>query len=412
MKPSIKNLGLIAAVAGMAATLNCGTLTPADFPKTVEWLQRTVNNAVNIRPAAVEVADFDGDGLLDIVAGYPGTDTVTAAVYIFFQVDVDNFTAIELATSADLTGLAALAVADLDRDTHSDVVAACDGEIVYLHSPVDSRQAADWTLSIIDQSSGENINQWNDVAIGDIDSGNGSDIVACNANTGRLCWFQSPADASSGTGWLRIDIDTTTRSNASAVALGQIDGDGRLDIYSTAPGETAARVAWYANPADPVSTAWKKRTIGNFTSAARIALGDLNADGYTDIVVTNPPGRQIGWYVQPADPTTNTSGTWAGYLITRYTTNQPSDVKVADIDGNNQLDIVVATQQSGSLRWFTPIGVQTLQWGENNLRDLDEDIGRIAVGDIDADGRPDVVAPLLAATTAQDSVSWLDNPEP
>jgi hypothetical protein len=394
------------------------------FPKTVAWTQRTVDSAANIRPTAVVVADFDGDGLVDIVAGYPGTDTVTAAVFIFFQTDVDNFTGVLLAGHTDLTGLAALAVADLDADGRGDVVAACDGRLVYLHSPTDPREAAGWAISVIDQSVGDSpdeatdgggrespvgvITQWNDVAVGDIDGLNGPDIVACNADHGRLSWFQSPASPTSGAGWVRIDIDTKARANAASVALGNIAGGaGRIDIYSTAPGESTARVAWYQNPADPVNDAWTQTVIGNLPAATRMAIGDLNADGREDVVVTNPPGRQIGWYIRPTDPTT----AWSGYLITQYTTDIPTDVQVADIDGDNQLDVVVAAEQAGSLRWFTPIGVQTLQWGENNLRDLNEAVGRIALGDIDNDGRPDVVAPLQAATTDQDSIAWFENPE-
>jgi hypothetical protein len=46
------------------------------------------------------------------------------------------------------------------------------------------------------------------------------------------------------------------------------------------------------------------------------------------------------------------------------------------------------------------------------LRDLNENLGRIALADIDADNRPDVIAPLLASTSDQDSIAWLENPEP
>ena len=124
MRPSLRKIGLLCIVAGMTACVSCNSSGFLPFPKTVAWTQRTVDSAANVRPTAVVVADFDGDGLVDIVAGYPGTDTVTAAVFIFFQTDVDNFTGVLLAGHTDLTGLAALAVADLDADGQSDVVAA------------------------------------------------------------------------------------------------------------------------------------------------------------------------------------------------------------------------------------------------------------------------------------------------
>ncbi|MBN2563050.1 MAG: VCBS repeat-containing protein [Phycisphaerae bacterium] len=407
-------IGLFCAALWGAAGANCGG-TALPFPKTAFWTIRTVNDDASIRPAAVAVADFDGDDLLDVVAGYPGVhtadDTATAAVFIFFRADGDNFTAVQLASSDDLSGLAAVAVADMDADEHSDIIAACDGRLVYLHSPADPRQAADWTFSTIEQSTGEDIHQWNDVAVGDIDRQGGPDIVACNADIGRLCWFQSPADPTSGTGWVRVDIDTTTRAGAASIALGNIAGGaGRIDIYSTAPSEATARVAWYQNPSNPVADAWVKTAIGNLSSATRIAVGDLNGDSHDDVVVTNPANNQVGWYIKPTDPTTS----WTGYLLTQYASNTPTDVKIADIDGNNQLDVVVATENAGTLRWFTPYDMndQTLQWGENNLQDLTVNVYRVALGDMDGDNRPDVVAALRGTTTDLDGVAWLENPEP
>jgi hypothetical protein len=328
---------------------------------------------------------------------------------------VDNFTAVQLSSGTDLSGVTALAVADLDGDTHRDVVAACNGRLLYLHSPADPRQSSGWTLFTIDQSSGTGLGQWSDVTINNIDSANGSDLIACNQNTGRLSWFRSPsATIANGTGWTRIDIDATTRTNAAGVAVADFNADGRLDVISAAPGEgggdTAPRIAWYVNPSDPVAGTWTKHDIGDLASATRVVVADLNADGRSDVVSVNGPGRQIGWYVRPTDATTD----WSGTLITQFTTNTPVDVKAADLDGNNQIDLVAATQSGNTLRWFTPAPghVQTDQWIENNLRDLDAQPFRIALGDIDADGRPDAIVPLQGATTAQDSIVWLENPEP
>ncbi len=401
------------SIAILAGTTCLGTMSSTGFPKTTTWTQHTVNTGAAVRPTVVEAFDFDNDGLLDVVAGYAGLDAQLPAVFIHFQTDADTFTAVQLASSADLAGITALAIADLDGDGHRVVVAACNGRLLYLHSPADPRQSAGWTVTTIDQSTGADIGQWNDVAVGSIDAANGLDVVACNQSTGRLSWFKSPAaDTANGTGWTRSDIDATTRTNAASVAIADFDSDGRLDVISTAPGEaggSAPRIAWYQNPADPVAGTWTKVPIGDLTSATRLTLADLDADGRSDVISLNGPGRQVGWYVRPVDATT----TWSGFLITLYTSNTPVDVKAADIDANNQLDLVVATQSAGTLRWFTPAPghVQTDQWIENQIRDLGESPGRIALGDMDADGKPDVIVPLQGSTTAQDSIAWLENPE-
>ncbi|MEE8169923.1 MAG: hypothetical protein V3T70_05190, partial [Phycisphaerae bacterium] len=66
----------------------------------------------------------------------------------------------------------------------------------------------------------------------------------------------------------------------------------------------------------------------------------------------------------------------------------------------------------GTLRWLTPLNDVRAGWIENNLADLDFNVGdHIAVADIDRDGRPDVVAPLLAADPSGDTIAWYRNPE-
>ena len=409
-RSALKTILLVLASAPILGTTCLGGTGGTGFPRTANWNRATVNTGAALRPTVSLTADFDGDGKVDILVGYAGSGASNPAVIIFFQDTTTSFTAVTLAGSTDLAGIVGLAIGDLDADSHPDVVAACNARLVYLHSPAAPRTGA-WTLSTLDQSNDAALGQWNDVAIGNIDNVNGQDIVACNAGTpGRVSWFRSPAaNIVNGTGWTRVDIDMASRTNASSVALADFDADNRIDVISTAPGESTARVAWYKNPANPQSDLWTKFTIGNLAAASRMAVADLNVDGRSDVISINGPGRQVGWYVRPVDATQ----AWSGFLVAMYTSAQPVDVKAADLNADNQVDVVVATNTGGTLRWFipTPGQTQTAQWLENNVRDVTETIQRIALGDIDADGRPDVVAPLQAASTAADTVAWFENPE-
>lgn len=384
------------------------------FPRRAAWARRTINTGAAQRPAVVAVADLDGDGKLDVVVGYTGQAAAGAAVVIFFQEDPATFTAVTISTGAELAGIAALAIGDLDGDMHSDIVAAVSDRLIYLHSPANPREGGGWTRSTIEQSAAAGITQWNQVAIGDMDQTHGPDIVACNEGPpGRVSWFRSPAaNIANGTGWMRIDIDMGTRTGAASVALADFSLDGRLDVVSTAAGEALNPVAWYRNPADPLADAWTKFPIGSLPAASQMVVADLNVDGRTDVVAMNAPGRQIGWYVRPANATN--AWTSAGFLLAQYTTASPVDFRVADLTGDGQPNVVVATNTGGTLRWFmpTPGQTQTAQWLENNIADVTETIGRIALGDINANGRQDVIVPLRAANAANDSVVWFENPEP
>ncbi len=392
------------------STTTPGVLPGSNYPRTVAWTPRLIDNAANTVPAAVATRDFDGDNRLDVVVGYRASGTVLPSVVIFFQNATGvTFTAIEIASTADLTGITALVVADMDGDLHPDILAACDGRLVYLHSPVDPRQAAGWNATVLDQSTGANIGQWNDLDVGNIDGLNGPDIVACGAANDRLSWFRSPAaNTATGAGWLRIDVDATARAGAEAVALQDVDGDARLDVCSTAPGETQNRVAWYQNPTDPQLLAWARFPIGNLDGISRMEVFDIDSDGRLDVVAMSPTTRQVVWYRHPA----NLANAWPGFAITVYTAATPVDFVVGDIAGNNLPDLVVATDGPVSLRWFTPLIVQTDLWLENNLADPADAVGgRIAIGSVDTDLFNDVVVPHLGAGSTDDHVTWYENPE-
>ncbi|HPF39333.1 MAG TPA: VCBS repeat-containing protein [Phycisphaerae bacterium] len=408
------HVAFVVALVTITSGTTCptsGGVTASGFPKTTAWTQRTINDSAGVTPNALTIADFDGDGVTDIAVAYAGLDAAPANYVIFFRASDNTFTAIPLlGTTASVPVGAAIKAADMNNDARPDLVVATDQGILYILSPADPRVGADWQGFIISGSGSDSgIGPWRDVAIGNIDATAGPDIVAAGGTVGRLCWFRSPsADTTSGAGWARIDIDTTTRAQARSVALLDLTGDSRLDIVSTAPGESTDRVAWYGNPTNPSTDAWPKVAIGNLPAAGRLAVADLNVDGREDVIAINRPGRQVGWYVRPVDPTQ----AWSGFQITQYNAATPVDLAVADIDGNSQPDLVIATQQPGSLRWFTPVSVQTSVWTENMLRDLNEDVTAIATADFDADGRPDVTGLLLGATAAGDSVSWFENPEP
>ena len=111
MRPSKFKIAMLFLSVPLASGLSCPS--SFQFGNPTAWTQRTVNNSAALRPTAVEATDFDGDNRLDIVAGYQGEGAVNPAVFIFFQEDINTFTAVQLASHADLVGLASLAVADI-----------------------------------------------------------------------------------------------------------------------------------------------------------------------------------------------------------------------------------------------------------------------------------------------------------
>jgi len=400
---------LLLASSGMECPTGGTPGVPAGFPRTTPWMQRTISGTAGVTPAAATTADIDGDGLLDVAVAYAGFDTTPANIVIFFQTDIDTFQTVQLfTTGASVPAGTDIVAADMNADTRLDLVLSTDEGILYAVAPLNPRLGGDWAGFIINESEGADLTPWRDVAVTNLDGAAGPDIIATGGAMGRVSWFISPAaNVSDGNGWTRIDIDATDRDGAESIGLVNLNNDLRNDVVSSATSESTERIVWYQQPVNPATEVWQRFPIGNLQAASALALGDLNVDGRTDVVAVNTPGGQLGWYVQPEDPTT----AWDGFVLADYTSARPLELAITDVDTNGQPDVIATTETPGALRWFTPGANVTDLWIENNLANTNGDVVGLALGDVDADGDQDVIALLIGATAQDDAVIWLQNPE-
>ncbi|NDC43082.1 MAG: VCBS repeat-containing protein, partial [Chitinophagia bacterium] len=125
-----------------------------------------------------------------------------------------------------------------------------------------------------------------------------------------------------------------------------------------------------------------------------IAAGDFDGDGKTDLVATNSDPNNIYIFRNTSSIGTIDAGTLARPLILS-TLTAPYYVKVADLDGDGKLDIIIGSgsssvskisifrniSTSGTFSFATRVDLSS---GGNAPVDL-------AVNDIDRDGKPDIV---------------------
>jgi hypothetical protein len=163
--------------------------------------------------------------------------------------------------------------------------------------------------------------------------------------------------------------------------LGDIDGDGYLDVVIGGEKAVEPGLVWYHYPT------WRRYGIasGEFTTDGQTA--DVDGDGDLDVVVTNY-GDGIYWYENAAC----LEGTpWAAH---RIGDGYGHDLEVGDMDGDGRLDVVTCSKKrvvvwthSGADRWSSTVVHD--RPGEGT-----------ALADIDADGDLDIVFHGL----------WLENP--
>lgn len=183
--------------------------------------------------------------------------------------------------------------------------------------------------------------------------------------------------------------------STGVVAAGDFDRDGQMDVaYSRNGG-----FQWYRGPSFDGDD--DEYNIGDgFGTSYAATAADMNNDGWVDLVASDgtigssDPG-ELYVFLNPGNAAAVTQP-WQRIVAYRNndgTPRHPNDLEVHDMDGDGRLDIVIRSWTE-SKRFV--IAFQNDDIDNWTVRTIDrEDGGRsegLAVGDIDNDGRPEIVA--------------------
>ncbi len=196
--------------------------------------------------------------------------------------------------------------------------------------------------------------------------------------------------ASGGVNWERIEIDNAFRSEGVAVA--DVNRDGKRDVL--------AGDVWYEAPH------WKMhaiRPVGHFvagkgysSSFANFAY-DVNGDGWDDFILIGFPGDPFHWYENPK----NQPGHWKEHLIWHSACNETPDFE--DLTGDGKPELVLGSQPERQMGYL-PLPASAQAAGKWNFRAISEPgdpqkngsfkyYHGVGIGDVNHDGRNDVVIP-------------------
>jgi len=217
------------------------------------------------------------------------------------------------------------------------------------------------------------------VALGDLDGDGDIDMVASGSTSDGILVYLNSGDATftSGVGY--------EPSSRASVALGDVDGDGDLDIVSSAGGVTVL-----LNHADGT---FEPAVTYPGGGGGTIALADLDGDGDLDAAAADFGGAVFVSF-NAGDGTFSAPTGYAMAGITR-------SLAVGDLDGDADVDIVAAVEfSSASVLYNNGDGTFATQ--------VDFPSGGLAygvtLGDLDGNGRLDIA--LAIANTGSVSVLY------
>jgi hypothetical protein len=235
------------------------------------------------------------------------------------------------------------------------------------------------------------------IAVGDLRSTGAQDLVVANFISGTISVFLQTAP---GSAQYQSGVSYSTGGNPNEVALGDVNGDGKLDVIIADNASSGRIVILPQDPANP-GKFLSAVVLTTPNAASGLAVGDLNGDGKLDIAAATSDGNGnngsvIVFYQDPAI---------AGSFHTPVTVPagaQPITVKMADMNGDGAVDLVAANLGAGTDGAGSSGVSVVLQDGSNPGTFLTPityaaQAGTIhlAIADIDGDMKPDVVAANL-----------------
>jgi len=257
------------------------------------------------------------------------------------------------------------------------------------------------------------------VTIADLNKDGLPDVIAVDNLLGDVVWYENPGPAALARGqlWKKHFIAKGTMLGALDVAVADFDGDGYPDV-AAAGWRLTNGWKWFKNPGRADAEEWKGYMIdGGFPGASSVAAGDINRDGRPDLFVTSRDSRAILWYECPKDPTTQP---WRRNVVdlTPGGEREPVNEKLVDLNGDGRLDAVVAWggygaktthgKLWGSVVWYEQAGVADgrIQWKKHIITNELPGACDVALGDLSGRGRIDVAA----VGWMPGEVAWFENP--
>ncbi|MBM4084738.1 MAG: hypothetical protein FJ272_08115, partial [Planctomycetes bacterium] len=254
--------------------------------------------------------------------------------------------------------------------------ASTRGLVLQFDDALDAMTAEDWrNYSLVGSGPGRVFGDGNDVAW----TGNMRPVYDANLHQAQLDFSDRPLTTDVWRLTVRNLRDSWGRildgefTDQWPTGNGTAGGDFVYDLYVSVPPVAGTGIlAVFTVP----------QTLGAGDKPLGLASGDMDGDGWDDLVAPNYDADTVDVFLNSG------FGTFAR-AASITTSDQPRSVALADLDGDGRRDILVLCRAAEKVHVYRNMG--NVQFESRATLITGNDPGRLALGDLNNDGRDDMV---------------------
>ena len=301
---------------------------------------------------SVASGDFNGDGIPDIVAGQDGNVNSPGVVVYLSNANGTMQPGITYGTSSSL---AYVTVADFNGDGKLDIAAtdSVNGVVQILLGNGDGTFTMGQSYATDTAGSPDPTN----LVTGDFNKDGKVDLAIVNSGSRTVGVLLGVGDGTFGQ-----LTNYQLNGDPYGIAAADLNGDGFVDLAVAAYNDSSSNVDILLANSDSSGTFQAEMDIATGTGFPEyVALGDLNGDGKLDVAVTMVDGPLYYGALVVAlgngdgtfqAPVAYPSSTQGGGMI--YT--QPVNVQMADFNGDGKLDLIYVNYDFGTVGIMLGLG--------------------------------------------------------
>lgn len=336
---------------------------------------------------AVDVADVDGDGDIDIAVAGVGLvgnpNTPNSGSRLLLNDSTGNFSL--GAWLISITGGNAalwddIEIVDFDQNGSMDVIgirAQFTSELMFFDG------SENYSMNILASEFEESAG---DFAIFDIDGNGFLDIVRQGfATDDQVAIFYQDSSFSFRRVYIDRNWDNCCQPTAQ-FSIGDIDGDGDMDLAFPEQGNVDEDVSWYENINGQL---YRHQIYGELYGIRKVKLLDFDKDDDLDIFATissdifDDVEDEVILYE-------NLDG--ENFLNWRLSDDMDyaNDIEYGDLDQDGNMDLVVSARNADNIVWLKNKAFPA-NWEQDTLFSLADEPSGLAIGHLNEDEYPEVV---------------------